>query len=96
MIYVDSPKFYGYTALRYKTWSHLWSDTSIEELHAMAEKLGLQRSWFQLKVGPTATEEAKLRRAHYDVVPSKRLQAIKLGAVPMEIGDWLEQRATAR
>lgn len=49
---------------------HLSADTT-EELHAFAKKLGLKRSWFQ---------NHKLL-AHYDLVPSKREQAIKLGAI---------------
>ena len=92
MIYVDAPKYYGYTPLRYKWWSHLWSDTSLEELHAFAERLGLKREWFQCKVGPQATEEQKFRRAHYDVVPTKRKKALSFGAVPMEIREFWEKR----
>lgn len=49
---------------------HLSADT-LDELHAFAKKLGLKRSWFQ---------NHKLL-AHYDLVPSKRDQAIKLGAI---------------
>jgi hypothetical protein len=61
------------TSLRYKKWSHLVSDTSEDELHAFAAKLGLKRSWFQSRPPASA--------AHYDVTPPKRVLAIKLGAV---------------
>jgi hypothetical protein len=44
---------------------------TIEELHAMASKIGLKRSWFQ----------PKKRFPHYDVSESKRLMAIRHGAI---------------
>lgn len=52
--------------------SHLQAD-SVEELHEFAERLGLKRSWFQAGSRPAA--------AHYDVSESKRLKAIRMGAV---------------
>lgn len=49
---------------------HLMADT-LEELHDMAESIGLKRDWFQdTKSGP-----------HYDVASSKRKSAIRNGAV---------------
>jgi hypothetical protein len=52
-------------------WCHLFTDSlDLEELHQFAEKLGLQRAWFQQH--PTLP--------HYDLVPSKRTLAIKYGA----------------
>jgi hypothetical protein len=44
---------------------------SLKELHAMAWKLGMPRSWFQ----------ADPDLPHYDLVPSKRAKAVRLGAV---------------
>lgn len=76
LILVDPPTTYppSLTAhLRYKTWSHMVSDESEAELHAFAEKLGLKRSWAQLR--------PKASAAHYDLVPTKRALAIRLGAV---------------
>lgn len=61
------------TKLRYKQWSHMVSDSSEEELHAMATKIGLRRDWFQGRPKSSA--------AHYDVTPTKRALAIKHGAV---------------
>lgn len=63
-VYVDPPRKYN-TSLRWKTWSHMIADTE-EELHAMADSIGLKREWFQ--------------KDHYDVIPTKRAEAIKLGA----------------
>lgn len=50
---------------------HMVADTRAE-LHAMAEAIGLKRSWFQ--------ESPPASSPHYDVSLSKRAQAIKLGA----------------
>lgn len=52
-------------------WSHLWADT-LEELEEFAERLGLNPKWLQ------ATS-----MYHYDLVESRRLQAIALGAEPV-------------
>lgn len=49
---------------------HMVADTD-EELHEMADRLGLDRKWHQ-KPG---TEHS-----HYDICKSKRAQAIRLGA----------------
>lgn len=48
---------------------HMVGDT-VDELHKMAERLGLRRDWFQGGRFP-----------HYDVCKSKRALAIALGAV---------------
>ena len=54
---------------RERRWSHLVSDESYDELHAMADALGIERRWFQ--------------RDHYDVPEDYRERAIELGAVPV-------------
>jgi hypothetical protein len=48
---------------------HMIADT-LEELHAMAERIGMRREWFQPKSFP-----------HYDVAKGRRQQAISLGAI---------------
>jgi len=65
MILVDSL----FITVRKRRWCHMVSDTSLEELHAFAKKLGLKREWFQDKKVP-----------HYDITENKRRQAIALGA----------------
>lgn len=72
MILVDSIHEWD-TPLKYKRWCHMVSDTSEQELHDFAARLGLKRSWFQSRPKSSA--------AHYDIVPSKRQLAIRLGAV---------------
>jgi len=55
--------------------SHMMA-TDIDELHAMADKIGLNRKWFQDK-----------RIPHYDVSKSLREKAINAGAKPISWRD---------
>lgn len=57
------------------SWSHLLADDP-EELHRLAARLGLRRTWYQ---------EHRRHRAlnHYDVTEETRRRAIALGAVPV-------------
>jgi hypothetical protein len=79
-VYVDETRNWGWLArargLRYSNWAHLTADTE-DELHEFAEKLGLRRSWFQKK-------NDRDYRWHYDVVPTVRAKAVKLGAVEID------------
>lgn len=50
---------------------HLVADT-LDELHAMADRIGVDRRWYQ---GPPKT-----RRPHYDIALSKRALAVAAGA----------------
>lgn len=84
MIYVDEirviPRVSG-AAKRYgNSWSHLWSDSEIEELHIFAEKIGLKRKYFQNKTF----------FPHYDVIPKKRELALKYGAQYMPLRNWIK------
>ena len=54
---------------RERRWAHLMADT-LDELHAMAEKLEIPRRAFQNKTSG----------AHYDVPSELRERAIELGA----------------
>ena len=49
-----------------RRWCHLVSDVSYDELHAFADRLGLERHWFQ--------------GDHYDLPSDVREEAIALGA----------------
>lgn len=62
MILVDPPTWPGWG----RTWSHLVSDSSIEELHAFAAALGLPRRLFDLD--------------HYDVPVERYDEAVAAGA----------------
>lgn len=88
MIYVDEPKRYN-TTLRFKVWSHMWSDECDQELHEMADKIGLSRGWFQ-SVSDKATDTIKRMRNHYDVTPRLRALAIHYGAQPIDTKEYME------
>lgn len=81
MIYVDDIQSYPHTKLPYQRWCHMATDGDIEELHAMAERLGLRRSWFQRSPS----------HPHYDLVPSKRVLALKLGAVAISTQELIRR-----
>jgi len=68
MVYVDKMK----TQYRRMVMSHMLAD-SLEELHTMADRVGLKRKWFQNHKTP-----------HYDLCQAKRALAIQLGAVEIE------------
>jgi hypothetical protein len=68
------------------SWSHMWSDTHNEaELVAFAARLGLRAEYLQRRPG----------FPHFDLIPSKRALAVKLGAVPMSLSDWYRKRRLA-
>jgi len=91
-IYVDAIEDYGNLvegqARRYGTqWCHMTADTD-EELHTMAEKLGLLRRWAQ------HMDSLHQFLHHYDLTPNKRRTAIALGAI--EVDEDPNQRAWVR
>lgn len=51
---------------------HMLADR-VEDLHAMADKIGIARRWFQNK-----------RYPHYDICKSKRALAVKHGAIEID------------
>lgn len=64
-VYVDFPRHrYGGMIM-----CHMVSE-SLEALHAMADKIGIKRKWFQNHGTP-----------HYDICKSKRALAIRHGAI---------------
>lgn len=65
-VYVDSMNYpYGRMIM-----CHMLADTE-QELHSMADKIGVKRKWFQ----------SKSSYPHYDICLSKKKLAIKFGAV---------------
>lgn len=77
--------------LRYTHWCHLTADTE-QELHAFAARLGLRRSWYQRKGRNDVAW-------HYDIVPSKRAHAVRLGAQEVDhgfIAQLMDQRRRER
>jgi hypothetical protein len=68
-VYVDMLIDYGW---KYGPSCHLLADTE-EELHEMAAKIGMKRSWFQ--------KGGKAEMPHYDLVASRSKKAVALGAI---------------
>lgn len=66
---------------RGRRWAHLVSDESYEELHDFAARLGILRRAFQ--------------GDHYDVPTDLRLQAIALGATPVNARDLVRRLRAA-
>ena len=66
---------------RGQRWAHLVSDTSYEELHDFAARLGIERRRFQ--------------GDHYDVHTELRAQAIDLGAEVVDARDLLRRLRAA-
>jgi hypothetical protein len=66
--YVDHLNDWGW---RYGRSCHLIADT-LAELHAMAERIGMRRAWFQ----------DKPHCRHYDLTAKRRALAIAAGAIP--------------
>lgn len=50
---------------------HLLADT-LDELHAFAAQIGMQRAWFQNGSAP-----------HYDLTPDRRAAAVQAGAIEL-------------
>jgi len=66
-VYVDTARhpFRGYVMC------HMIAD-NLDELHAMADKIGMERRWFQ--------SPPKASHPHYDIPEGKRARALALGA----------------
>jgi Protein of unknown function (DUF4031) len=69
-VYVDDMYLYPLGQFRGMKMSHMIADTE-DELHAMADLIGVSRTWYQ--------------GDHYDVCMSKRALAIRCGAKPITL-----------
>lgn len=76
-VYVDRARN-GYGRL---VMSHMIAD-SLDELHAMADAIGVARRWFQ--AAPPASFP------HYDVAQTKRALAIQHGAIDCDRNTFVE------
>lgn len=80
-VYVDDAFIQATVGRHAARWCHLFTDRDDQgELHALARRIGLRRSWFQ--------HEHKYPDApwlwHYDLTDGKRRQAVAAGAVEIE------------
>jgi hypothetical protein len=74
--YVDTVREYPAAGLRYTRFCHLLADTR-DELHAMAEALGIPSAYFQDHPW----------RWHHDLPEALRPKALELGAVEVTLHD---------
>ncbi|AZO04553.1 DUF4031 domain-containing protein [Mesorhizobium sp. M2A.F.Ca.ET.043.02.1.1] len=58
---------------------HMWADTRAE-LFAMADRIGVQRKWFQRPAG-TGLPGMDASWEHFDIAQSKRALAVAAGAI---------------
>lgn len=74
-VYVDNAKHpFGRLLM-----CHMWADTRAE-LFAMADRIGVQRKWFQRPAGlGVAGMDASWE--HFDIAQSKRAMAVAAGAI---------------
>lgn len=63
---------------------HMIADTE-EELHEMADKIGMRRAWFQAG-----------NRPHYDVSKGKRKLAVENGAIEITIKELVAMQKAHR
>ena len=85
--YVDAVRDYPGAGLRYSRFCHLLADTR-DELHAMADRLGMPRRYFQDHPW----------RWHYDLPEPLHDLALELGAVELplhDVGVLLRRRRAA-
>ncbi len=74
-ILVDELREYPGSGLPFRSWCHMATDGTWEELHAFAARLGLRRAWFQ--------------GDHYDLPAHGRAAAVALGAEEVGTGELL-------
>jgi hypothetical protein len=72
-VLIDQPRWPAHDTL----WSHLVSDTSLEELHEFAERHGIPRRGFDLD--------------HYDVPAARYAELVADGAEPVSIRQLVER-----
>lgn len=73
---------------------HMWADTR-EELFAMADRIGVQRKWFQ-RPPSVALPGMNASWEHFDIAMSKRALAVKFGAVETDRYGPIEHTARLR
>lgn len=80
-VYVDDVYIRATVGSTTSRWCHLFSDQDDPaELHALAERIGLRRAWFQpgRRPGDGSPDPTK---DHYDVSEEARARAVAAGAV---------------
>lgn len=86
-VYVDDLFNSQQTDWRKGEWCHMWCDGDEEELHTLAQSIGIKRSWFQI---------GNSRFHHYDLRPSMREKALSAGAQYLALRDWINRKQGTR
>jgi uncharacterized protein DUF4031 len=94
-VYVDNARILATVGRHISRWSHLTADTK-DELHDFAARLGLRRSYFQTCKATRWCPPETCPHWHYDLTASKREQALRIGAQPMDTRRWAEIIRTRR
>jgi hypothetical protein len=97
--YVDSARIPARVGRIEGIWSHLTADTPTE-LHELAQRIGLQRRWYQGKCSAAKRGKCDVLAGscvhyHYDVTESRRDAAVAAGATEIdlrEMGDLIRAR----
>ena len=97
-VYVDNVQIRASVGrFKDRVWCHLLSDDPTHtELHALAQSIGLRRSWFQPPKAFTFGGPTPWWRGHYDVTEAKRREAVLAGAVEINFVEWGEMVAKFR
>jgi len=83
-VYVDETRIYPVPkyGLKVTRWCHMMTDqVELDELHEMAQKIGLKREWFQ---------DHPLH-PHYDVYGFRQIVAIISGCVPLDTREMVKR-----
>lgn len=85
-VYVDPLlEHNGSATFRWKQSCHMYAD-SLEELHAMADLIGMKRRWFQNRP----------HLPHYDLVEARRAKAVANGAVEVSLKEMVTEMRLRR
>ncbi|WAC26375.1 DUF4031 domain-containing protein [Ancylobacter sp. SL191] len=71
---------------------HMWADT-LDELFAMADRIGVQRKWLQGHPTLSLPQFRKASWVHFDIAKVKRAQAVAAGAIETDRWGPLEWEA---
>lgn len=71
---------------------HMWAD-SLDELHAMVDRIGVQRKWIQGHPTLSLPQARKASWVHFDISKAKRDLAVAAGAVETDQFGSLEWQA---
>jgi hypothetical protein len=79
-VYVDDMYKYPMGNYRGMKMSHLWADTDVELL-AMVDRIGVARQWIQGHPTLSFGKHKEAGWVHFDIALSKRVLAVKAGAI---------------